>query len=152
MPPNEGGTRLEHLHRLAKRAARRLRPSLIKVLRAGSEQILDAKGLRYRVHYSIRVNGDRPISVDLAFTRVKLAVFVDGCFWHACPVHGSMPKANADYWPQKLRGNVDRDQLTTRRLQLAGWHVARFWEHEDLSDVATRILALRQRREGQVDS
>jgi DNA mismatch endonuclease (patch repair protein) len=84
--------------------------------------------------------------MDMAFPRQKLAVFVDGCFWHACPVHGSVPKVNSQYWPEKLRRNVERDQETTRRLQLAGWHVVRCWEHESPDVVVIRIAALVKRQ------
>jgi DNA mismatch endonuclease (patch repair protein) len=105
-------------------------------------QALHARGLRYRVNYSIRVDGGRPISVDIAFTGAKLAVFVDGCFWHSCPEHGSVPKTNRHYWPSKFRRNVERDEETTRRLRLAGWNVARFWEHQDRSEVVSRIICL----------
>jgi DNA mismatch endonuclease (patch repair protein) len=80
--------------------------------------------------------------VDIAFPRVHLAVFVDGCFWHSCPLHGSMPKANAEYWSPKLARNVERDRETTTRLGLAGWVVARFWEHESPSDLAHRTAEI----------
>lgn len=105
-------------------------------------RLLHAAGLRYRVNFASRVDGGRPVSVDIAFTRAKLAVFVDGCFWHSCPEHGSVPKANAQYWPAKLRRNVERDRETTRRLQMAGWVVTRLWEHEDPPRAASRVIAL----------
>ncbi|MGC2207523.1 MAG: very short patch repair endonuclease [Candidatus Dormiibacterota bacterium] len=107
---------------------------------------LHAAGLRYRVNYAIRVDDGRRTSPDIAFTRAKLAVFVDGCFWHSCPEHGSVPKTNSHYWPAKLRRNVERDQETTRRLQLAGWEVVRCWEHESPHVVAMRIAPLAKRQ------
>jgi len=70
---------------------------------------------------------------DLVFPRLKVAVYVDGCFWHACSQHGTRPKNNRDWWDAKLDGNVQRDRDTDRRLTAAGWRVARVWEHEDLT-------------------
>jgi DNA mismatch endonuclease (patch repair protein) len=77
--------------------------------------------------------------IDIAFTRQKLAVFVDGCFWHACPEHGVMPKANQDWWRWKLQGNVTRDSSTNQQLAESGWRVLRFWEHEAPQEVAAVI-------------
>lgn len=102
-------------------------------------RLLHAAGHRYRVNYPIRLDERGPILVDIAFPRVGLAVLVDGCFWHSCPLHGSRPKANAEYWTAKLARNMERDSETTTRLGLAGWVVARFWEHEPPSDLAPRI-------------
>jgi DNA mismatch endonuclease (patch repair protein) len=65
-----------------------------------------------------------------------LAIFVDGCFWHGCPVHGTLPKANAEWWRDKLAMNIERDRDTDRRLVVNGWHVQRFWEHENASAAA----------------
>lgn len=87
-----------------------------------------SRGLRYRVDH--RVIGKRR-KVDIAFTRAKVAVFVDGCFWHRCPLHGTLPKANAKWWREKLERNVERDRDTDRQLEDAGWLVMRVWEHED---------------------
>lgn len=101
--------------------------------------LLHACGLRYRTNYPIRAGEGRPILVDVAFTRLKLAIFMDGCFWHACPIHGSVPKANVAYWSPKLERTVERDRETTARLELAGWSVLRFWEHEEPREVCSRI-------------
>lgn len=100
-------------------------------------RILHAHGLRYRVD-------SRPIPslrrrADLVFTKSKIAVFVDGCFWHDCPEHGSKPKTNSDWWRDKLAGNVRRDRDTTRQLVDAGWAVIRVWEHETAEAAAERI-------------
>lgn len=105
-------------------------------------RLLWAVGLRYRVNY--RVEGVR---ADIAFPKQHLAIFVDGCFWHACPLHGTKPKTNQGFWGAKLRDNCARDQRQTFRLQSAGWAVLRFWEHDAATgfDEATaeihRILA-----------
>ncbi len=104
--------------------------------------LLHADGLRCRVNHSIRVDDCRPIVVDIAFTRPKLAVFVDGCFWHACPIHGTIPKANARYWSPKLQRNAERDRETVARLKLAGWRVLRVWEHDDAQDAARRVVSM----------
>lgn len=97
-------------------------------------------GLRYRVDYPIRVtSGCRPIRPDVVFTHAKVAVFVDGCFWHGCPRHGTTPQRNSQYWDAKLARNLDRDRRYTRLLEGAGWTVLRFWEHHDPEDAATTV-------------
>lgn len=78
---------------------------------------------------------------DFVFRAQKLAVFVDGCFWHRCPLHGAKPVANAEFWEKKLAGNVLRDLKATRALEAAGWKVVRVWEHE-LSDVAAIVCTI----------
>lgn len=93
--------------------------------------LLHAQGLRFRVDFSVRVQGRRPIRPDIVFTRVCLAVFVDGCFWHGCPDHGSRPRINEHYWGPKIARNRERDSEQTEGLTAAGWLVLRFWEHED---------------------
>lgn len=102
-------------------------------------RLLYARGLRYRVAYP--VPGMRRRSIDIAFTKAKVAVFLDGCFWHGCPDHGTRPKANADWWDVKLRRNATRDADTDRVLRAAGWRVLRFWEHEVPETIAARIAA-----------
>jgi DNA mismatch endonuclease, patch repair protein len=103
---------------------------------------LHALGLRYRVHYL--VPGGRRRTIDIAFTRRKLAVFLDGCFWHGCPVHGTRPRSNAGWWQQKLRANQQRDRDTDRILRDLGWTVLRIWEHEPLES-AVQLVADAQR-------
>ena len=82
-----------------------------------------SKGLRYRIHYGKE-------KIDIAFPGKKLAVFVDGCFWHGCPLHSHLPKSNQQYWLPKLKRNIERDQQKNERLKASGWVVLRFWEHE----------------------
>jgi DNA mismatch endonuclease (patch repair protein) len=101
-------------------------------------KIVHAAGLRYRVDY--RVVPDLRARADLVFTRAKVAVFIDGCFWHACPAHGTKPKTNAAYWDAKLAGNVRRDRVTDAALQARGWLVLRFWEHEEPGAAATAVI------------
>ncbi|MCK8609312.1 very short patch repair endonuclease [Agromyces sp. C10] len=101
---------------------------------------LFASGYRYRVNY-------RPLpslrrTADIAFTRAKLAVFIDGCFWHGCPLHFTQPKANAAYWTAKIQRNRERDRETNEVLEQAGWKVARYWEHEPVAEVTSSIRAL----------
>lgn len=74
------------------------------------------------------------------YFRARLAVFVDGCFWHVCPEHGNWPEHNAEWWQAKLSRNVKRDQDTNRRLQKAGWRIMRVWEHEDTQSAADRVV------------
>lgn len=73
------------------------------------------------------------------FPRWKVAAFVDGCFWHGCPVHGTWPKANAAWWREKIETNRERDRDTTCRLKREGWLVLRFWEHSDPNGAATKV-------------
>lgn len=82
-------------------------------------------GLRYRLHS--RVEGTRP---DIVFRKRRLAVFIDGCFWHGCPLHYVRPRSKPEFWADKLRANTARDQAQTLRLMQNGWMVLRFWEHE----------------------
>jgi len=97
------------------------------------------RGLRFRVDFSV-VNPRR--RADVVFTRARLAIFVDGCFWHRCPVHGSTPKSNAEWWIAKLDANVARDRETDAQMADAGWEVIRVWEHEDPISVAASIESL----------
>lgn len=100
---------------------------------------LHAAGLRYRVDYAPLGGRSR---ADVVFTRIHVVVFIDGCFWHACPEHATSPKRNSDYWLPKLRRNVQRDCETNDRLRDAGWTVLRFWEHEDPDFVANTVRAV----------
>jgi DNA mismatch endonuclease (patch repair protein) len=104
---------------------------------------LHAAGLRYRLHR--RVEG---VTVDLVFADPKVAVFVDGCFWHGCPKHATYPKSNRDYWLPKLEENKERDKRQTACLLRAGWRVVRVWEHDCLPPaprVVSRIVDACQR-------
>ena len=98
---------------------------------------LHARGLRYRVQVPVPGLGRRRI--DVAFTRVKLAVFVDGCFWHGCPVHGMIPATNNEWWTWKISRNRERDADTTSHLHEQGWTVLRVWEHTDVPAAASQI-------------
>lgn len=85
----------------------------------------------------------------MVFTRARIAVYVDGCFWHRCPQHGTIPKSNTEWWVRKLDANVERDRAADRELSDAGWLVIRVWAHEDASQVAQQIeAAYLARREG----
>lgn len=107
-------------------------------------RLLHAAGLRYRVAYPVPGRPRR--SVDIAFTRRKVAVFLDGCFWHGCPEHGTRPTANAAWWSAKIATNQARDADTAACLVDGGWLVLRFWEHEAPQDIADRLEdVLRQR-------
>ena len=78
-------------------------------------------------------------TADLVFRKAKVAVFVDGCYWHGCPEHHTQPATNSEYWSNKITGNIARDQDTDAHLQEAGWTVLRFWEHEDAATVADAV-------------
>lgn len=98
---------------------------------------LHRRGLRYRVNRQVLPGSRR--RHDIVFTRARVVVEVRGCFWHACPEHGTSPKANAEWWATKLNKNVERDRDTERRLADAAWRVTVVWEHEDPLAAADRV-------------
>jgi DNA (cytosine-5)-methyltransferase 1 len=100
-----------------------------------------SRGLRYLVDSPVRPDAGRPIRPDVVFLRPKVAVFLDGCFWHGCQDHGTQPSHNSDYWREKIRRNVERDKRDGLRLREAGWLVIRVWEHDDPFVAADRVAA-----------
>jgi DNA mismatch endonuclease (patch repair protein) len=104
-------------------------------------KLLHAEGMRYRLN--VPVPGMRRRTIDIAFGRAKIAVFLDGCFWHGCPLHATQPKANAEWWRAKLDKNMARDRETTEHLEAQGWKVLRFWEHESPETVARAVTEAR---------
>lgn len=114
-------------------------------------RLLHQRGLRFRIDRRI-VPGVLS-RADVVFVTAKVAVFVDGCFWHSCPIHRTRPKANAKWWAAKLAANRRRDARANRQLKKAGWHVERVWEHETPAAAAARIAKIvrtrfrRRRRE-----
>lgn len=103
-------------------------------------RVLHREGRRYRIDYPIRTEHGivRP---DIAFTPSRLAVFIDGCYWHGCPEHGRVPKVNMDYWKPKLERNAERDRANGEALEQSGWRVLRFWEHQSPEAVASEVAA-----------
>jgi len=101
---------------------------------------LHAQGFRYRVTY--RVPGLPRRTIDIAFTRVKVAVFLDGCFWHGCLEHGTKPRSNGAWWAEKIAANRARDTDTNIHLEAAGWRVVRIWEHTPIDEAVHRIRAI----------
>lgn len=101
-------------------------------------RLVHAQGLRYRVN--VRPVNNLRRTADLVFTKQRVAVFLDGCFWHGCPDHFTLPSANRVFWDAKISGNVERDAETSRLLADQGWFVLRFWEHELPETVASRIV------------
>lgn len=99
---------------------------------------LHARGRRFRKDFRIDLPRGR-VRPDLVFTRARVAVFVHGCFWHVCPVHGRWPTSNEWYWAPKLRRNVERDRLADAALEAAGWRVVRVWEHESVKAAADSV-------------
>lgn len=100
---------------------------------------LHAMGYRYRKDFRLDLPLRR-VRPDIAFTSRRVAVFVDGCFWHACPQHGSAPKSNEWYWSPKLAKNVERDRAADAALEQAGWTVVRLWEHVPLADAVALVV------------
>lgn len=102
-------------------------------------RLLHKRGLRYRVDAALPGMRRR---ADLLFRSASVAVFVDGCFWHGCPEHGTWPKNNAAWWAEKIARNIQRDRDTDQRLTDAGWQVVRVWEHEPAAQAVQRIADL----------
>jgi DNA mismatch endonuclease (patch repair protein) len=100
---------------------------------------LHAAGLRFRKDYRLDLGDVKP-RPDIVFTRAKVAVLVDGCYWHCCPQHGTQPKANADYWTPKLARNVERDREQDVALNEAGWTVVRVWEHVPVDEALEAVM------------
>lgn len=99
---------------------------------------LHRRGLRFRKDLLVRA-GTVKVHPDVVFTRSRIAVFVDGCFWHGCPLHQHIPKTNTSYWIPKLQTNVERDRRIDSGLTTGGWQVLRFWEHDDMEAAARTI-------------
>lgn len=113
-------------------------------LRLRSE--LHARGIRFRLGQAVST-ASRTVKPDLVFKWARLAVFVDGCFWHGCPEHCRRPGSNSEYWTAKIDRNVDRDRAVDEALHVDGWTVMHFWEHENPSEAATTVQRfLRSRR------
>lgn len=100
---------------------------------------LHSQGYRYRKDYRLDLTGAR-VRPDIAFTARRVAVFVDGCFWHCCPQHGTKPANNTWYWEPKLARNVARDRAADAALRAAGWSVVRIWEHESLAAAVAAVV------------
>jgi DNA mismatch endonuclease, patch repair protein len=101
---------------------------------------LHRQGFRYRKDYRLDLTAAR-VRPDIAFTARRVAVFVDGCFWHCCPEHGSQPANNTWYWKPKLERNVERDRAADAALTAAGWSVVRVWEHESLEAAVGAVVS-----------
>jgi len=107
---------------------------------------MHALGLRYRLQ--VRVPGNNGRRIDIAFTRERVAVFVDGCYWHGCSEHGTRPNTNREWWDWKIAKNVSRDRDTNTVLIKQGWTVIRIWEHEDPRLAAERVATVVRSRRG----
>ena len=107
---------------------------------------LHAMGLRFRIYKKLIENSRR--TVDLTFPSARIAVFIDGCFWHGCPTHRTYPKTNASWWASKIESNIARDRDTDERLRRLGWKVIRVWGHEPAGSAARRIATAVIRAKG----
>jgi DNA mismatch endonuclease (patch repair protein) len=102
--------------------------------------LLHRMGFRFRIDIQpIKQTRSR---ADIVFSKIKVALFVDGCFWHSCPLHGTLPKSNTEWWRAKLDANTMRDRKTNETLENAGWKVIRIWEHEEPAEAAKRIACM----------
>lgn len=131
VPVHPGANSVASSLRMQRLRRRDTRPEL------AVRSLLHRSGFRYRVVYP--VPGLPRRSIDVAFTRQRVAVFVDGCFWHRCADHGTVPAANRTWWETKLARTWERDRETDDALRAAGWVVLRFWEHDDPRDVLTTV-------------
>tara|TARA_Y100001958_G_scaffold107799_1_gene75594 strand:- start:2577 stop:2990 length:414 start_codon:yes stop_codon:yes gene_type:complete len=104
-------------------------------------KVLYSLGLRYRVHQK-----HLPGKPDISFGPAKVAVFVDGCFWHNCPDHGTIPKSNRDWWVEKFKKNRERDKRKDRELRQIGWEPIHIWEHEDPEEASKYIARVVSQR------
>jgi len=129
-----GETPEQASRRMAQQAVRDTKPEL------RLRKLLFAHGLRYRVDYRLPLAART--KADIAFPRLRVAIFVDGCFWHACPQHGTRPNRNAAWWAAKLDRTRERDQHVADALLSNGWAVLRVWEHEDPETAAQRVIEL----------
>jgi DNA mismatch endonuclease (patch repair protein) len=132
VPPHPGSSSPTLSTKMSKFRRRDTQPEL--ALRSA----LFAAGLRYRVAFP--VPGQRRRTIDIAFPRKRVAVFVDGCFWHGCLEHGNRPRANSEWWRRKITANQTRDRDTDRVLGQIGWTPIRVWEHESASAAATKVI------------
>jgi DNA mismatch endonuclease (patch repair protein) len=134
------GTRIPYPEPLNEDVSRRMRANRRRDTKPerALRSALHRRGLRFRKDLPIRAGG-RLVRPDVVFTRQRVAVFLDGCYWHSCPIHGTSPTRNSSYWDAKLRGNVERDHLVNQALSEAGWEVIRVWEHEHPEEAASLI-------------
>jgi len=104
-------------------------------------KLLHASGKRYRINWPVSVGNVR-VRPDIVFRSKRIAIFVDGCFWHSCPQHGTAPRTNSGYWEQKFARNRERDITTRAALRKHGWSVIEVWEHEPPAELLRRLEAL----------
>lgn len=100
--------------------------------------LLHRRGLRFRKDHPLQLS-DINVRPDVVFRGPRVAIFIDGCYWHGCTKHKALPKTNTEFWARKIATNSERDRLVDRALMDAGWHVLRFWEHDDLSEICDAI-------------
>lgn len=103
---------------------------------------LHARGLRFRKDLRLNFPSGDAVRPDVVFTRRRIAIFVDGCFWHSCPLHGRIPSVNQQYWEPKLRRTTQRDLAADILLESNGWTVVRYWEHETVEDIMAHLSPL----------
>jgi DNA mismatch endonuclease (patch repair protein) len=106
-------------------------------------RVLHGRGLRFTLH-----RRDLPGRPDIVLSRARIAVFVDGCFWHGCPEHGVLPKNNREWWEQKLAGNTERDRRKDAELEEKGWLTLHLWEHTPVTEMADVVELAWRRRTG----
>lgn len=140
--PSTAGAKVDTDAATSARMARQRRRDTVPELALRRE--LHRRGARFFVDRA-PISGLRR-RADLVFPRLRVAVYVDGCFWHRCPEHATDPKRNADWWADKLAGNVARDRRTDTELTTEGWQVVRVWEHENAEAAADRVQAALETR------
>lgn len=143
-----------HVEKARRQSAKRVDPKTTRRMSAtrgrdnpgelAVRSALHRQGFRFRIHLKILKGLQR--TADIAFPSFKIAIFLDGCFWHGCPIHGTWPKNNAKWWRDKILANRKRDHDTDRKLKANGWSVVRIWEHEDTDVVVKRLVHLLKAR------
>jgi DNA mismatch endonuclease, patch repair protein len=128
--------------------------ALRRMKAAKSKDTAPEKALRSAIHsrglrYSIDIRPLKELNrrADIVFRSAKVAIFVDGCFWHGCPIHGTQSKSNAEFWRIKIKQNRERDADTNKKLKEAGWVVIRVWEHEDPIEESLLISDIVKKRQ-----
>lgn len=107
--------------------------------------LLHRRGLRFRKDRALKLAHTR-VRPDIVFPSARVAVFVDGCYWHGCAQHKTLPKTNTEFWSRKISRNIERDREVDRALRDEGWLVLRFWEHDDPTAVCDAIEEAVRRR------
>jgi DNA mismatch endonuclease, patch repair protein len=146
-PKEDKGNRISRPSASSEAALRRMKAA--KPRDTAAEKAIRSTLHRLGLRYSIDAKPAKELNrrADILFRTLKVAVFIDGCFWHGCPIHGTQAKANAEFWRAKISRNQERDVQTTEYLEKEGWKVIRVWEHEDPLAASQKIYNIVRKRQ-----